>query len=76
VLELKEEAERLGTEMNSEMTGSHRALVSCVSRGFQESSFESNMKKYLSTPPQITSCKETWTSKIMFGLAQREKNGT
>ncbi|CAL1142940.1 unnamed protein product [Cladocopium goreaui] len=27
VLELKEEAERLGTEMNSEMTGSHRALV-------------------------------------------------
>ena len=69
VLELKEEAERLGTEMSSEMTGGHRALVSSVSRGFQEASFESNMKKYSSTPPQITSCKESWTSKITFSSA-------
>ena len=76
MLDLKEEAERLGTEMNSEMTGSHRARFFCVSRGVQESSFESNMKKYLCTPRQITSCKETWTSKITFGFAQREKNGT
>ena len=31
MLELKEEAERLGTEMNSEMTGSHRGTAQLTS---------------------------------------------
>ena len=51
MLELKEEAECLGTEMNSEMTGSHRATAQLTS------ATDGNSSSFLTTTVVQVGCR-------------------